>query len=290
MLWHRGVQLIGAFVALQTIQVPAPPRGFGTQEADVVVDSARVLSPQAVARINQIAFDVHAKSGGEITLITLPDIGQRAAADVALQIGRQWGVGGAAAIGERSRNAGAVILLVPKETSSTGRGSCWVSTGRGVEGFITDADAGDICREATSFFRQRDYASGMELVALRVAEQFATEFGFTLDTALAPPATPRYRYDPEPRGGGRGLSPFALFAFFVILWIVLGSLRGGRRGRGGCGGCLPIFIPFPMGGGGGGYHRGGGGWGGGGFGGGGGGFGGFGGGGGFSGGGGGSNW
>src|SRR3712207_8435512 len=52
---------------------------------------------------------------------SLPDIGQREAGDVALRIGREWGVGAGTAIGQRSRNAGVVILLVPRETSSDGR-------------------------------------------------------------------------------------------------------------------------------------------------------------------------
>jgi uncharacterized protein len=119
-----------------------------------------------------------------------------------------------------------------------------------------------------------------------VAQRFATEFGFALDTALVPPV-PVERAQ-RSRGGG-GINPFW---FFIAIWIILAIInsrsRRGRRGRGGCGSGIPIIIP--MGGGRGGWGSGGGSWGGGGFGGGGGGFGGFGGGGGFSGGGGGSSW
>ena len=291
MLLLRAALVGGVLLALQGIQVPAPPRGFGTSTAEVVVDSARVLTPESVDLIDRLAFDVHAKSRGEIAVVTLPDIGDRAESDVALQIGRQWGIGGAGAVTDPSRNRGAVILIVPKETSSTGSGSCWVSTGKGTEGFITDAQAGDICREAVPYFRQRDYATGTALVALRVAQRFAGEFDFALDTSLAAPQlVGRTPPQPEAGGGGGGFNPMTIFIAFVVLMVVLNALGGRRRGgRGGCGGCLPIFIPMGGGGGGG---WGGGGWsgGGGGFGGGGGGFGGFGGGGGFSGGGGGSKW
>jgi uncharacterized protein len=116
-------------------------------------------------------------------------------------------------------------------------------------------------------------------VTLRVAQRYAQEFGFTLDTAFDAPAyaPPGRRPAPVERGGG--INPIVLL---IILFVVLSLLGRGRRS-----GCMPIFIPF----GGGGWGGGGGGWGGGGFGGGGGGgFGGFGGGGGFSGGGGGSDW
>ena len=118
-------------IALQAVQLPSPPRGYGTSTAEVIVDSARVLPAASVDRINRIAFDVHQKSGGEMAVVTLPDIGLRAPVDIALAIGRAWGVGANAAIGQRTRNAGVVILLVPKETNSTGRGECFITDGAG---------------------------------------------------------------------------------------------------------------------------------------------------------------
>jgi len=272
-------------IALQGIQVPPAPRGYGTSTAEVVVDAAGVLSPDAVDRINRVAFDVHQKSGGEMAVVTLPDIGLRAPVDVALSIGREWGVGGSAAIGQRTRNAGVVVLLVPKETSSSGRGHCFITTGQGTEGFILDAEAAALCREAVPYFQRQEYGEGVAYLASRVGEQFAREFGFTLDSTSRPPPQPIQQPEFDGRRITGGLSPFTIFVLFVVAWIILSSV-GRRRG---CGGCIPVPIVFP----GGGYSRGGwggGGWGGGGGGFGGGGFGGFGGGGGFSGGGGGSDW
>lgn len=283
-----NISVLHLLIALQAVQIPPAPRGYGTNAAEIVVDAAGVLPATSVDHINRIAFDVHQKSGGEMAVVTLADIGLRAPVDVALAIGRAWKVGANAAIGQRTRNAGVVILLVPKETSTSGRGECFVTTGQGTEGFITDAQAASFCREAVPYFRQREYGPAMELVASRVAGQFAQEFGFTLDSSsgLAPGMQPDVQ--PPPRSGrGGGLSPFTIFVLFIVAYIILSSLS---RRRGGCGGggCIPIPIIFPTGGG---YSRGGWGGGGGGFGGGGGGgFGGFGGGGGFSGGGGGSSW
>ena len=262
----------------QEPQIP-PPTG-------VVNDFAHVLDAATFERITHIAEDVRAKSRGEMAVVTLPDLKGRDVADVALRIGREWKVGKVGTPGDPSRNAGAVILLVPKETNSDNRGRCFVLTGQGTEGFITDATAGEICREATPAFIQRDYAGGLELVTLRVAQRFAGEFGFSLDSGLAPPPVPVERPARSNRGGS--INPFIIF---IIIWIVLAivsaSSRRGKRGRrDGCGGGMPIIIPM----GGGGWSSGRSSWGGGGFGGGGGGFGGFGGGGGFSGGGGGSSW
>jgi uncharacterized protein len=257
-------------------QIP-PPRGL-------VNDFANVIQPAAAARMERIAQDVRDKSKGEIAIVTMSDLGGRDPSEIALRIGREWKVGNMAPIGDRSRNAGAVILLVPKETSSDGRGYCRIETGQGTEGFITDATSGDICREATPAFQARDYSAGLELVTLRVAQRYAQEFGFTLDTSFAAPVVQTPVRRPASSQGG-GINPLL---YLVILFILL-SLLGGR----GRGGCLPFLLGSMMGGG---FRGRGGGWGGGGFGGGGfgggggGGFGGFGGGGGFSGGGGGSSW
>jgi uncharacterized protein len=267
--------LVAAAMLFQSAPQIPPPRGL-------VNDFANVIPAASAARIERIAQDVRDKSKGEIAVVTMPDLGGRDPSEIGLRIAREWKVGNSAAIGDRTRNAGVVILLVPKETSSDGKGYCRVEVGQGSEGFITDATSGEICREATPAFRAGDYGSGLELVTTRVAQRFAQEFNFALDSTLGGQAIATRPARPQ-RSSRGGINPiFLLIIFFIVMSLLS---RGGRRGRGGC---LPIFLP--MGGFGGGGGRGGG-WGGGGFGGGGGGgFGGFGGGGGFSGGGGGSSW
>ena len=261
---------LSLLAALQ-VQIPAP--------TGMVNDFAGMLPAATAARLERLVTAVRAKSGGEIAVVTMRDLGGRDVADVALEIGRTWKIGLNAAIGNRARNAGVVLLVVPKETSADGRGHIFIATGQGAEGFLTDAITGDIRREALPFLRSADYASAITLMTQRIAERYAGEFAFTLDSAdLQPLARPR----PPPRRSTGGVSPVVFIIGFVVLFMILSSIgrRGGRGGRGGGGGIF--FIP---GGGGGGWSSGGGGGGGGG-----GGFSGFGGGGGFSGGGSGGDW
>src|SRR4051794_824786 len=112
-----------ALLALLQLQIPAP--------SGLVNDFASVLSAGARARIEGIAQQVRDKSGGELAVVTLPDIGGRDVGDIALQIGREWKVGSNAAVGARARNAGVVVLVVPKETSSDGAGHISIQTGQG---------------------------------------------------------------------------------------------------------------------------------------------------------------
>ena len=239
------------------IAVP-PPRGF-------VNDFAGVLDSASARHMEAVIAEVREKTRGEIAVVTLPDIGDRAASEVALQIGRQWGVGAQAAAGDRSKNLGVVVLLVPRKNHQPGTGDVFVATGRGAEGFLTDARAGRIRDAMIPFLAREEYGKGLSLGVDLIAQAFAGEFGVTLSNPefVRPPPPADQQVNP-------GI-PFGFLLAVIILLIILSRRR-------------LLLIPFMMSRGGRGWGRGGGGWGSGGFGG-GGGFGGFGGGGGFSGGG-----
>jgi len=240
---------------------PARPTGF-------VTDVAGIVDQAAEARITDLAERLKAATGAEIAVVTLPTIGDREEADVAREIGRAWGVGAAAEIGDQTRNAGVVLLVVPRQNGRPGTGRVRVEVGRGLEGIVTDVTAGRIRDLMGERLAREDYSGALQSGVEALAGIIAHGFGVS-DTALtnAQPAT-------RPRGGGNsplgGALPIVLFIVFLALSGALSRGRGRRRRR-------HAYWGGPWIGGG---FGGGGGWGGGG-----GGFGGFGGGGGFSGGG-----
>src|SRR5437764_7967714 len=157
-----------------------PARGY-------VNDFAGVLDPASVSRIEAVIAEVRAKSRGEIAVVTLADLGNRAASDVALQIGRQWGVGAKGAAGDPAKNLGVVVLLVPLKNHRPGTGQVFIATGRGAEGFLPDARVGRIRDAMTPYLAREDYGAGLALGVDLIAQAFAREFGFTLTGAPAPP-------------------------------------------------------------------------------------------------------
>jgi uncharacterized protein len=245
-------------VGTARVQLPRdslpPPRGF-------VNDFAAVIDPQAAARMEA----------------TLPDLGRREASDVALQIGRQWKLGGAGRVGDPSKDLGVVLLLVPLKNHQPGTGQVYIATGRGAEGFLNDARAGRIRDAMIPALRNEDYSSALETGAGLLAQAFADEFHVTLSASPPPPQVA------EPQTGPSLPKPIVAFVVFIIIIIVFSSIARAARG-GGLGALWWLSVLSGMRGSGRGGWGGGGRWGG--FGGGGGGgFGGFGGGGGFSGGG-----
>src|ERR1043165_7097647 len=94
---------LATFWLLQTFTLPQP--------VGYVNDFAQVLDAGTKARIEAIANDVKTKSGGEIVVVTLNDLGGRSVEEIGLRIGREWKVGASENVGDRARNAGTIILV-----------------------------------------------------------------------------------------------------------------------------------------------------------------------------------
>jgi uncharacterized protein len=260
-----GLQLAAGVLAAQDAGIrglfPARPTGF-------VTDVAGIIDEAAEARITDLAERLRAATGAELAVVTLPTIGDREETDVAREIGRAWGVGAATEIGDQRRNAGIVLLVVPRQGGRPGTGRVRIEVGRGLEGIVTDVIAGRIRDLMGDRLASGDYSGAIQDGVEALAGIIARGFGVS-DSVLTnarPAAAPR-----GSRGTPLGALPILLFIVFLLLSGALGGRRRRRRN---------VFWGGPWIGGG---FGGGGGWGGGGFG--AGGFGGFGGGGGFSGGG-----
>jgi len=248
-------------------QRPGVDTLFPPQPVGYVNDFASVIDAESAAKMEDLIARLRAATGAEVAVVTLRSIGEQDPAEVALAIGRKWKVGGKAEIGDPRRNAGIVILLVPRQNGRPGSGQIRVEVGQGLEGIIPDAAAGRIRREVIGPDLEREaYGPALLKGVQALAGEIARGYGVS-DSALT-----AYRAPVEPGSGTRTLSSLLPILLFVLFIVISSRGVGGRRRR------RNLYW-------GGGPWIGGGWGGGGGFGGGGGGFGGFGGGGGFSGGG-----
>ena len=88
--------------------VPAAPIG-------PVSDFANVVDAASKSEMDDLLTRLRGAGGAEIAVVTLPTVGDYEASEVALEIGRKWGVGPQGEIGDQRRNAGIVVLLVPRK-------------------------------------------------------------------------------------------------------------------------------------------------------------------------------
>lgn len=146
---------------------PSPqPQGF-------IADMPGVVPAAALASINARIESIQAAGLGDIGIAILPSIGDFQPYEVGLAIYREWKIGSVAAIGSARRDLGVLLLIVPKELAPDKKGQCWISTGTGAEGIITDAVSGRICTDRIiPHLRSRDYgaalAAGVEAIAERL--------------------------------------------------------------------------------------------------------------------------
>ena len=242
---------------------------FPAQPVGYVNDFAGLLQPAQTSDLEARLRRLQTATGAELAVVTLPTIGDQSEADVALAIGRRWRIGSKAEIGDPRRNAGLVLLVVPRQNHQPGTGHVRIETGQGLEGIVTDAAAGQVRRDIMGPDLEREaYGPAIENGVKALTSLVARGYGVT-DSALTAYRPPAGSGADAPRVGN--ILPLLLFIVFMLM-ASGGMGKRRRRRRSG------LFWGGPW--------IGGGGWGsGGGFGGGGGGFGGFGGGGGFSGGG-----
>src|SRR5690348_8443737 len=205
-----AVGAIATNAAAQQLQIPAP--------VGYVNDFANVIPADKKATIERIIDDVRAKSGGEIVVVTLPDLKGRPVEEIGLRIGREWKVGQKGNPGDPARNTGVIILVVPKETSSDGQGHVRTEVGYGAEGLITDEMTGQFRDAAIPYFRNRDYGTGIEVMTLGVAQRFAGEFNFQVDSSFQQVVPQTQPTRSSSRRTSQGIPPVVwLFILFFIL-------------------------------------------------------------------------
>ena len=229
---HVGRKAMLALLLLQlTVAAPAVAQDrirdlFPTQPTGYLNDIAGVVDAASARSIADKIQRLRDATGAEIAVVTLPTIGDYAPSDVALEIGRAWGVGAKTDVGDARKNAGVVVLLVPKTGGQRGR--LYIATGRGVEGFVTDAIAGRVRDLMTPQLAGGEYGPGLRIGVDALAGIIARGFGVT-DTMLTGGDRAIYRDSRAPK-----IPRSLIFAIIIIAIVVISNIssRGGPPGYG----------------------------------------------------------
>jgi uncharacterized protein len=272
-----GLAILAWFFAAFFLALPASAQTF-PKLTGRVVDQAQLLRPEQVVDLTSKSAALEAQTGRQLVIATVNSLEGYPIEDYAYRLGREW------KIGDEKRDDGVLLLVAPNDRR------VWIATGYGAGGFLTDAMAGIITREAIlPHFKQNppDYGGGIEAGADAIIKQMSLPADQAQANLAQAEQAQQKRKDASP-----GLLP-VIFWFVIILFAISAFARRGRgrryRSRGG--GINPWIVLWGLNELSRGSRGGGSSWGGGGWGGGGGGFGGFSGGGGsFGGGGAGGSW
>lgn len=173
----------------QVPQRPVPAR--------LVNDLAGIFSQREAAALEYRTAIFADTTSNQIAVVTIPELYGYDKAQLAYQIGEQWGVG------QDKFDNGIVILIKPKTGSSLGE--VFIATGYGLEGAVTDAFARRVIERAMiPYFRQDDYYGGVQ-AALDV---------------LMPVISGEISTD-EFSAEDDGAAPAFIFLFFFIAFVVM---------------------------------------------------------------------
>jgi len=215
-----ALQLIAAAVGAQSPGIdalfPAAPMGH-------VNDFASVVDPASSAAMEDLLARLRSATGAEVAIVTLPDIKDYSPNDVGVAIIRRWGIGAKADVGDARRNAGLVVLLVPRREGVPNSGKIYVSVGQGLEGVITDAEAGRVSDLMLPELREGKFGQGLLTGVRSLTGTIARAFGATDSTlSNASPARPAQGPDFD----YMSYLPLILFIIFMMM-----ANRNRRRGR-----------------------------------------------------------
>lgn len=136
-------------------------------------DFAKVLRDSTARALGDSILALRSATGGEIAIVTVVDLAGESAEIVAQRYGSEWGVG---AKSGPAQFAGTMVLIAPRETSTDGKGHCYIAFGVGTSTFISDSTAAAICESAVPAFRRRDYSEGVWQITLRLIALYRQRF------------------------------------------------------------------------------------------------------------------
>lgn len=172
---------------------PNPPR--------LVNDLANTMSPAQQAQLEAKLDEFSKMTSNQITIVTIKDLGDYDVSDYAIQLGNKWGVG------KSGKDNGVMVL------ASIDNRKINISTGKGLEGALTDAMCGRIIRnEMAPSFKQGDYYTG---------------FSKGADAIIA--AT-KGEYKGDPNDDNSGVPVGTIILIVVLFVLLIGWIRRGGGG------------------------------------------------------------
>lgn len=203
--------LLLAGTAMGGIKVPDPPRYF------YCLDQAGMLSPETENAIIENNRSLQQKTGAQIVVVTVKDMGGAAIEDYAQTLFRQWG------IGDKKKNNGVLLLVAQQERKSR------IHVGYGLEGILPDGKTGRIQDQyLIPDFKAGKYESGIIKTYNAILQEVGKEYNVQL-APLTGVSSGDYQ------DSGKGISWIEVIGILLVMLIIFASRRrwGGRGGGGG---------------------------------------------------------
>jgi len=203
--------LFFTIIANSVAQLPTP-----SNPPHLVNDYTNTLNANQIEALERKLVAYNDSTSTQFLVLLVDDLQGYSIEQYAIKIGQTWGVG------QQGKNNGAVIVVKPKIGNE--RGQVNISTGYGIEEYVTDATGKIIIeREMIPAFKENDYYTGIDNAVTVMMDLCSGKF--TQD---------EYANDGAP-------IPFWLILIFIIALILI--FRNSNQNYSG-GGTRTVWIPM----------------------------------------------
>ena len=186
-------------VYAQTDVVPKKP----SLAEGLVLDQTRTLTSEQLVSLREKLLAYDKSTSNQIAIVIISALKGNSIEDVALKIGRDWGVG-------QANNDNGIVILIAKDDRKMR-----IEVGTGLEGAVTDYISSSIIQNTLRpNFKENNYYRGLTEAVDEIIK--AAEGRYTA---------------PEGYGKKSGIKKWHIILVIVVIWIILGAI--GRGGRGG---------------------------------------------------------
>jgi uncharacterized protein len=195
-----------------------------------VMDLAGFMGETEIKDLTNLAYEIHAHNGPQITVLTVPDMQNYPIEEFSIRVAEKW------QLGAKEKDNGLLILISKAERQMR------IEVGNGIEGEITDYDTAKYTKDVfPKYFRRGQYHPALRIFMEDIAERF--------DIKLSGTGNRYVRRTSEKNGD---LNNFVIIAIIGIL--IFGSMmfqkkpiaRGAFTGIGFTGVSLAMGIPIGM--------------------------------------------
>lgn len=179
---------------------PGKPTGY-------VNDFAKILDATTIQSLEDRLQRVEASNGSEIVVVTVPSLGDETVETYAVKLFEEWG------IGKKGIDNGLLFLVAPNDRELK------IETGYGMEGVLTDLEAGRIIdNDVIPYFKTGDYSGGIvagvdTIVGIVNGDVAASDYNTSSGNSNTFSSNSKN-------------DPFAIFFIFIIVINLLARLLG----------------------------------------------------------------
>lgn len=193
----------------QKEQYPQPTEKF------FVNDFAGVMTDEDINAVYTKGAALQSETTAQVVVVTVESLDGKSAADYALELGRQWGVG------DKEKNNGIVILLSENDRE------IYIAVGYGLEGALPDSKTGRIIDNyGLSYFSNNNFSTGLVNVYSAIVNEVYIEYGMQpAENYIPADLLPDNTDDVESLG--TVVISWMILMVIIVLYVLIFGRRGG---------------------------------------------------------------